>query len=336
MNYNPFVRVAEELGKKQEYFQGTGGNISLKYDQKEMSIKASGVRVHEMSSHEGLVSVSHVRIRNHFYNTEVGDEEESFKVIQSAVIVPNAKRPSIETGFHAILNNAVIHSHCVYINILMCSSSCDELIDKLFSHTDIRYRIVEYATPGHALTQKIKESIAGDYSGKQVIFLKNHGVIVSALSLIDAVWLHEKVIKIVRDYFRIEEDYPKAKLTHMENGQSLSASPILQDFVKNNIEYFLQIEEYTLFPDLIVFCKDIVVSDDEFANDKIVINPRKGEIRYTTSKKEAHIIEENLVAWVYLLMMLEKHTLTPVFIPKEQTEIIENLESEKYRKELLK
>ncbi len=336
MTYNPFLRVAQELGRKQEYFQGTGGNISLKHNSHDMVIKSSGIRVQDMVYDEGLIGVSFPNIRNCFAMGHMVSEEESNITIRDSVLVRDARRPSIETGFHAILHNAVIHSHSVYVNILACSSSFFELVEKLFSHTDIVYSVVEYAAPGHYLTQKVKQSISDIKSSKHIVFLKNHGVIASALSLFDAVTIHEKVNDIIRDYFGITDTYPISQLCHRQTGESVSVTPFLLDFLKNNSYYFVHIKEYMLFPDLIVFCKDLVVTDDESCDAKIVVSISRNEIRYNTSKKEAHIIEENLVAWAYILTMIEKHNLSPVFISQEQAGIIENLESEKYRKELVK
>jgi rhamnose utilization protein RhaD (predicted bifunctional aldolase and dehydrogenase) len=333
MTNTQFTELVEAIGNNQAYFQGTGGNISLKINEHEMLIKASGTRVKDMATQLGLVKVLYSSIRAYFNeSTKEVVPNEGETIIKNSIVLPNDKRPSIETGFHAILGNAVIHSHSVYANILTCSLYFPILVKEIFGTTTINYKIVEYATPGHALTQKVKEVIGTDTITPVVIFMKNHGVIVSARTLDEVLELHEKVTDTIKKYFNLQIEYPVAKLQHLESGESISSTPFLLEFLKNKGEYFSTIHDKILFPDLTVFCKDLLVTNDMEYTSKIIVNPEEGIILYNTNKKEAHIIEENFVTWAYLLTTMEELQLVPEFISRSESEVIENLESEKYRK----
>jgi ribulose-5-phosphate 4-epimerase/fuculose-1-phosphate aldolase len=334
-----FLNVVDTLGSRQDYFQGTGGNVSLKVNDAQMVIKSSGMRIKDMVTDTGVVTVAHTTISKYFYDDiDCAREAEGNAVIQQSVTTHTKMRPSIETGFHTLLHTAVIHSHSVYVNLLTCSSDFVFLVNKLFLGRGISYSVIVYATPGYFLTHKVKEALALTTRCPHVVFLKNHGVIVSADTLDDAIILHETVNEIVRTYFSLHTDYPRAQLRHIQDGVSQSATVYMKDFVQHNKDYFLHIQDCMLFPDLVVFCRDMLVLDtgDRLKKQaKIVVDLQEGTITYYTNNKEAHIIEENLVAWAYLLTEMKKHTLKPVFIGEQEARVLDELESEKYRKKLI-
>lgn len=334
-----FRHVVASIGNNQAYFPGTGGNVSLKVGDV-MLIKASGKRIIHMNEKDGVVSLHHTPVISFFSNDVVNDEgeKESLKLINSLVRSGSTGRPSIETGFHTFLGTAVIHSHSAYVNMLTCSTSFEQLVETIFFGKDITYMCLPYAKPGYHLTHTLL-SVAQHLSHRpRVFFMQNHGVIVSAETMEDAVALHEKINTYILRYFSLDHThYPRSSLKHLGDAFSESATPFLHTFVREESHLFGSIEEHILFPDLSVFCDDVAIVE-HFSNEcthKMTIERSTGKIRYMASNQEAHCIEENLVAYAFLMHYLKIHHLRPVFISKDAVGHIRNMEQERYRKMLL-
>jgi rhamnose utilization protein RhaD (predicted bifunctional aldolase and dehydrogenase) len=338
MESNYFEYIVDTLGFRQDYFPGTGGNISLKLESGSMLIKASGKRILHMKESDGVVPLEYEVIKEYFHTTphHSDGDKESTELILKTLETQATGRPSIETGFHALLSLAVIHSHSAYVNFITCSTSFESIMDTIFLGSSIPYLCIGYAKPGYHLTHLFLDKVRRLSHRPKVIFMKSHGVVVSAQTLEEAVKLHEEVNIAVQNYFRVSPtEYPKGVLFHENEGRSVSRTPLLREFVKDNIHIFENINQYILFPDLTVFCQDIVVADSSTAVGKIVIVRSTGEVIYNTNKKEAHCIEENLIAFAFIMMRMKEHNLRPVYISEEEADSIRNMEQEKYRKRLL-
>lgn len=338
MNASLFDVVVEALGHRQDYFPGTGGNISFKLEDGVMFIKASGKRISHMKEEDGVVPLLYHEIKEHFHTTTPSSEGEkkSTELILSLVDKKAKGRPSIETGFHTLLPQAVIHSHSAYANMLTCSSSFEKLMETVFLGSDVPYMSIAYAKPGYYLTHLFLERVRKLSSRPKVIFMKNHGIVVSSTTLQEAIQLHEKVNEQIKKYFHFKDDiYPSSNLVEVHEMCSVSDTPFLQEFIRNNINLFKNINDYILFPDLTVFCQDIVVTSDVSTNAKIIVDPATGRIIYKTKSKEAYCIEENLIAFAFLMTYMKEHHLRPVYISQEEADSIRNMEQEKYRKRII-
>ncbi len=348
MTNNEFKKLVERIGNRIDYFQGAGGNVSLKNDVDEMLIKASGKRVSDMILPESVVNVVYQNVRTYFHMNEAGDgiskENESADIIKKSVVKGGDQRPSMETGFHALLGNAVLHTHSVYVNLLTCSETFPSLVESLFPNTEnknVKPSVIEYATPGHFLTHKVKdlltaEQLTDSSTSAQVIFMKNHGIIVSASTLDEAINIHEAVNQKIIETLKLQELFPSTpNLKQVHETHHESSSSFLQKFSKENANLFADIKNAMLFPDLVVFCKQIEISESTQAESKIVVNPTTGSITYNTSAKEAAFIEENLLAWAYLMKTIPLLNLTPQYLFTEDMETLENMEAEKYRKKMV-
>jgi uridine kinase len=135
------------LGGYVELFQGNGGNISVK-DADRMIIKKSGFRIDESDNSCWVNPSTYVK---------------SLKT--SEIEVP--AEPSIETWFHSFTKKYTVHFHPIHYNNFLCSKKRPAVGDGLW---------MEYMKPGYSLARKIFES----YTGQSVVFLQNHGVIVTA------------------------------------------------------------------------------------------------------------------------------------------------------------
>ena len=113
------VFMSKDIGYDPACTQGGGGNTSVKLDECQMAIKSSGRALKEMTENDGYSIVDYKKIRDYLYSSD--QNEHTFLQILKSCIVEECSRPSMETGFHALLGNYVIHTHSVYANLLTCS-----------------------------------------------------------------------------------------------------------------------------------------------------------------------------------------------------------------------
>lgn len=335
--------LSNYLTDRTDYLQGAGGNISEKLDDKVMAIKSSGVEIKEINQKYGYSLINYETICSKFtkLSLEISKEQDEAMVSfinNQRINLPNFKslKPSIETGFHSILKKYVIHTHSVYCNILACSMNFEDLTAEVFKNDNII--TIQYYPPGTILTRNILKEynnfVLQNKNHPDIIFLKNHGIIVHANNPKDAVALHENVTKRLCNYFKIKtNDFPKVYLKKKTASIFESSNSFLLNyFKKNNVinkEYFNQ----TLFPDQTVYFKDNI-SFKNTKNKKVGI--QKDNIIYNTNFKEARTIEETLIAYVYIRKQIERANLKCSFISKKEMNYIHDLESEKYRKKMLK
>lgn len=192
------VTISQLIGKDPASVQGGGGNTSIKLDERRMVIKASGTLLKNMRVDSGYSVVDYVELNNYL---ESPDEDENLfiKKLEDLVIETN-NRSSMETGFHALLGKCVVHTHSVYANILTCSKEGRSIVNELFPESIW----IDYATPGLDLTIVIRDALEELSVRPCILFLQNHGLIVSADSVQESLSLYETINKKIRVYFDLE------------------------------------------------------------------------------------------------------------------------------------
>lgn len=276
--------ISQDIGKYPSYAQGGGGNTSVKLDKNRMAIKASGYLLSDVTEVSGFSVVDYTAIRLYLESPDE-DEDLFVKKIKSLVIETN-NRPSIETGFHALLEDYVIHTHSVYVNILTCSRDGKRTTEELFPDS----LWVAYATPGKDLTLLIRNLIEQTTQKPKIIFLQNHGVIVSAQDANEALQIHEDLNKRIQVFLGITED-------------AFASWGSIKD-----LDY---VKEHVLFPDQVVYT---------FAGEDIL---------------KSQAAEQTLLAYSFILKIMEEKGLLPNFIDKKYADILLNMESEKYRQNIM-
>lgn len=329
------VEVSQKIGKYPEYVQGGGGNISLKLNSNEMAIKASGFRLGDLAVDNGFVSVDHMKI-NDFYRDIQGDEnlneliEKNARVVNESTLLQKgvlSLRPSIETGFHALLGRCVVHTHSVYSNILNCSVEGKKIIVELFPEAVF----APFGPPGVALTLGIRNALAG--SQTPIVFLENHGLIVSGETEREVSDMHTLVNARIKEKFGIDEEYPMIAINKVDEESFLSDTPYLKQYILNNPEIVKNMQHTILFPDQVVYSDVVGFDSDSPAN--IAIDLESGEIRYKTTFGEARAFEETLASWIFILDRINKIGLTIKTVSEAEGLFISNMESEKYRKKMV-
>lgn len=335
--------LAHSVGFRIDYIQGGGGNVSVKIDDQLMAIKASGYELKSVTDDKGFTFVNYPNVINKFFElpNQVSEELDNYtvKYIQGEVQIIDgyeSARPSIETGFHSILDKYVLHSHSVYSNLLNCSTEGEGLLKKLFDKTNYIY--VEYFAPGTILTKNIlidcEEFKSKHKKYPEIIFLKNHGIIIHGQDYQRCIDLHEEVTRKIIDFFQLDDlKYPSIEFNNISENLFESKNEFLISFFDKSSNISQEYFDRTLFPDQTVYFKDNF-SFESAEHRKV--NVEKGKIQYRTNEKEANTIEETLIAYLYLITTMNHTQLTPCFINMSEVDYINNMESEEYRKSMLK
>jgi rhamnose utilization protein RhaD (predicted bifunctional aldolase and dehydrogenase) len=234
---NEFVRCCKEVGRDITLVQGKGGNISSKFVDNTMMIKASGSLLKEVYHSNGFAMLDYEIISNRYALTENMTELEMCELIDESTHT-GYENPSMETAFHAILPGDVIHTHPLYLNVILCSQECEELLDKLVKGNELIFDwiFIDYATPGNELAEEI---IDKKRDGAVIYFLKNHGLIICNQTLEAGLKMTNKLNSKAKELLNLP-DYEE----------------------KNDFEDF---ESY-LFPDDVLFLKTSEGYDIELAN----------------------------------------------------------------------
>jgi len=340
-NYNDLsglVKISQASGTRSDYVQSGGGNTSAKLAKNLMAIKASGYRISQISLTDGFVVGNYAKVKNIFSKSDRGAESEKLTsdAVKATILdIAGYKklRPSVETGFHAILKKYVIHTHPVYANLLTCSPDGKALAEKVLKNTPVKYLWMDYINPGADLTFQISDSLKAfqeqNGTSPDAIFLKNHGLIATSDSADKCIALHKLVNDAVIDYFKLPA-YPlsdKPIKKHENHFKSVNA--FLLDASKTWLNADA-LEEYMLYPDQLVFLNGNVGGE----NPKLVI--KKDKITYHCSLNEASAIEDGLLAFAYIVGMGKEKGIKIESMPNWGIAFINGWEAEKYRKGAIK
>ncbi|NLN66180.1 MAG: class II aldolase [Clostridiaceae bacterium] len=336
-------KISQAVGHRPDLVQGGGGNTSVKLDDTLMAVKASGFKLKDITPTEGYVVVNYKNIRDYHQNVDLSQnrdyEKESGEFVRANIVSMDGLkqlRPSVEAGFHSLLKKLVIHTHPVYANIICCSQDGNTLADEVFKNKEYGYIWIPYINPGFMLTIAMKQEIERytQEHGRfpQVIFMENHGLVVTADSADDCIALHEDVNETIRNYFNMDRSFPEVRLEAAEGG-FISKTRYLQDYFKGREVTPDFFDNTVLYPDQLVYLNGNIAVN--FTNQKLNINTSTGEIRYLTNEKEALTMEETLLGFIYVVENIAKNNLSLKTMSETQTYFIRNWESEKYRKSLL-
>ena len=153
--------------------QGPGGNTSVKFGNF-MWIKASGTLLSN-AGRSGIVTP--VDVERAAAEIDLGEDAPKVDI---RLDPDDGNRPSIETGFHALLPwKYVFHYHSV--NALAHLTSAEGEAAALEKLSGLNPVPVAYAKPGIPLSGLIRSAIGGRDS--RVILLRNHGMIVCGNSI---------------------------------------------------------------------------------------------------------------------------------------------------------
>ena len=288
------ARAAGAAGARPDLTQGGGGNVSFKLGGERMLVKASGVRLKDVTPAGGYALVNYGNIRRRIAAGPGGENEFSDFIRAQALPVKGVKPavPSIETGFHALLNTVVIHTHSVYANILNMSAEGHALGREMFPAAEF----ISYKSPGPQLCSAINDRARA--SGPQVFFLANHGLAVAHAGTGGALELNERVNETIRRGLSLPP-YPEVKPAEGLSGRNADRlAHYGRNFMLENI----------LSPDQSLYCGPEALD----------------------GKGGTEAVNEVLTALFYILDCLKALKFTPRFLTKAEVSCFAAMKSGRY------
>ncbi len=203
------VAISRFAGAEVLLAQGGGGNTSVKSaDGARMWIKASGVRLAEVEVGRGCLEtdlpalVAVMRDPDLCVLSRAEAHATSVRRIQATTRSAGQARPSLETGFHAVLGRVVLHTHPVYVNAFTCMEDGEAALAEAFPEP---VAWVRYEPPGYALGVAVDRAAAAHQEKygqpPKEILLSKHGLIASAANGAEAIAITSKLVRAGEAYF---------------------------------------------------------------------------------------------------------------------------------------
>ena len=245
--------VSRYCGERFDLVQAGGGNTSVKINDI-MFIKASGFKLADIAENTGYVCINNRELLNDLSNNAI-------KKITDYNMYGKL-RGSIETFMHSILKKYTVHLHPIQVNKILVMINSKKIINTIFPES----LFIEYITPGIKVHNEIKKK----YNNEEIIFLDNHGVIITSdnfdnikkhLDYIinkceDALDWDSKVFKHYKETNKISsyilKNYDKEVITYLSEDKKINRyfrgfhERILLngEFKKNSVT----------FPDALIYC----------------------------------------------------------------------------------
>lgn len=225
--------------------QGGGGNASWK-DGDTLWVKASGTWLADARTQDIFVDIDLNNLREEI-------AKNNFKA-RPLSLGQSPHRASIETMLHALMpQRLVLHIHAVEILAYLVRAQAEEDLRSRLQDT-ISWSIVDYCKPGGELAEAVNKQISR-FPEINVVFLKNHGVIIGAenISMLDQTL--QLLIERLRCQRIISKEIsrPFSGKSQLESGgYSLCRSDLSQ--LATNKSLFERLNHYwALYPDHVVF-----------------------------------------------------------------------------------
>lgn len=193
------VKMSKYAGQRFDLVQAGGGNTSVKFDES-MYIKASGYLLSELTHDIGHTVVNTEKVLAIFQDDSIlgiTDKKEKDAAASSKLQLAkqsDGPRPSIETYLHALLYTYTLHVHSISVNMFTSSKRWLQKMEEL----DENALCVRYKTPGIELALEMKKQMQkyemAHRRKPHVIFLQNHGLIISSDQLEDIEAFNEKIV----------------------------------------------------------------------------------------------------------------------------------------------
>ena len=336
-----FVEISRYCGERSDLVQAGGGNVSVKVggggdggNGNKMIIKSSGICMANVDVSCGFSIID---------NRALKKDMEGFmpKDVNEYTLSKKMLRPSIETYMHSILKTFTVHLHPIQVNRILITTDSRKIISELFPDA----LVMDYYTPGVVLAKEIAKL----FCGESVIFLINHGIIITTDDYGEIQPLLEGVLTKCEQYLGL--DFAKYKCVNKISRHFSTYEGCYTTYLATNrdIYYFLEnnrglFSESHTFPDALIYCgmRILFIKDfGEFAAEidlyrqtyfelpKIIIY---NACLYIVAKsyQKCKEIEDVLVANLWILHSDSEKQ----YLSDSEIQFLNEWDAEKYRKTL--
>jgi len=353
---NNLVFASREIGSRLDLVQAAGGNTSVKQEGK-IYVKASGFNLCDVSHDKGFSELSLNSLQemlidlasNSFNYTKKELEQKGKDILSQAVIADNTARPSIETFLHSFGNKYTIHTHPSVVSVYCSANSLFNKLSDIFPGA----YLVDYATPGVELFLKVYDSVFSQVndSTPKIIFLKNHGLIVSCDDHSQAISLTYNIVDTLSEKLGLDNTQYKVSSRLINDiytvfNEDLVVKNIDDKSLVSELSRLANKEIFAFSPDISVFLGGRVCNSNlqDLRNDLISYYEHHREIPsivkideavYVIGNKYQQLCEKIDVARFYCQVMSylvdedDRSSLS-----SDEVSYLKNWDSEKFRKQV--
>ncbi len=350
-----FIAFSKYAGERFDLVQAGGGNSSVKLDDGTMLIKASGFLLSDVEEQQGYSKVITRQISSIVNNNQLleasskRDRESITGALVKAGTLDAENRPSIETLLHSLLSKFTLHTHPIVVNTVVIQKNWKEIVKGIFLSDEVAF--VGYKTPGIELALELKQELENYNQIPKIIFLQNHGLIISSNEANEISELTDYVVAKIGSYLQINMSRYKLVNDISNILKQLNADNCISYLSEDmQINAFLNSNKKSFFsnpfcPDKLVYCGIGTVEIDSvndienikrykeqyFELPKVIIFEDKLFVIAKNTKK-AKEIEEVLK---FHVMVLNKQNFDNInFLELEELAYLSNWEAEKYRQKI--
>ena len=257
--------ISKYAGERFDLVQAGGGNTSVKLESGEMLIKASGYSLSDVNEGNGYSKVFTKQVAGIVKEDAIISEEDKRKResltaerVKEATIDKD-NRPSIETLLHSLLLKYTLHTHPVVANIILIQKNWKSLLQEIFEGDTIV--LVKYETPGIDLAIEMDREISKHDEIPKIIFLQNHGLIITADNQSDIYRLNEYVLTKIEDHLKVDfSRYKKStQLSSLIRELSPELAGNLVSYYSEDVQINKLVEQNKTLFSMTPFCPDSLV-----------------------------------------------------------------------------
>jgi rhamnose utilization protein RhaD (predicted bifunctional aldolase and dehydrogenase) len=192
------LALSQAAGRLPDWAQAAGGNTSVKAPQA-LFLKASGVRLSEMSLSNGWVSLDRAKAELVLNDPRFDalphaqQQDEAGREMLKALLPGSPPgRPSLEAEFHLLGAKVCLHVHLVEALAGLGLKNGQRWFEAALKDSGLAWTWVGYRPPGHSLARQVQAALAQS-PHCSLVLMKNHGVIAYADSVAASIELVEKL-----------------------------------------------------------------------------------------------------------------------------------------------
>ena len=267
--------VSQFIAKQGSFWtQGAGGNVSILCNQQQRVIKRSGFRLDAITNSLGAALIHTKELALKVDSGVLTEAEYSIELSKSVVAKDPvlSGRPSMEGGFHVLFPHKIVaHFHSVLAIVLAEIYFTDLtqfqiLSEKFLTKFSSEAIVIDFVLPGLQLAEVINKKLKAtslSANENQIIFLRNHGVIIGCHTILD-----------MQHWLQLETQMAQfLQLNELEKGLADANSFLAKNKSPEKWKGPLQI----LFPDAAIMLKELLQLLEN--NNKTNKVEAKGEVR---------------------------------------------------------
>lgn len=341
------LTISHYAGMREDLVQAGGGNSSVKLDDRTMLIKASGYQLAELTETSGYSTIDYSAVRDALPEGESPaplTEEDGKNILASALL--GGGKPSIETFLHAVTDVVTLHTHPIAVNILAVRKNGMDILKRLFPEA----LVVGYETPGIKLAQEYFMQVRQNRGKEnQIIFLKNHGLIVAGKTAKEVIEKNETILKIIETYLGLDMSEQHGGTTLWNAFSAAGQEGIVWLVTDINVlrayREFQGPWSYGFCPDCLVYCgrRMLHIADHEDPMEALCrVTAEHGPVVVVEWRKALYIFAQNVgkamevqsVLSFSAQVMLHNRGQSCDLLSEEEQNYLLHWEAEKYRRSI--